>query len=150
MIQSIFKSVRILVEMFRLVNMSYSGMCSYPQVDLVLIRLVDMGFNRMFLDPHCRYTQGLQVDLGLIRLVVMGFNRMFLDPHCRYTQGLQVDLVLIRLMDMGFNRMFLDPQCRYTQGLQVDLVLIRFVCNHVINICLYCKSCPSTKFLVEN
>ena len=25
-------------------------------MDLVLIRLVDMGFNVMFSDPHCRYT----------------------------------------------------------------------------------------------
>ena len=54
-----------------------------------------MGFSEMFSDPHCRYT-GLQVDLVLIRLVDMGFSEMFSDPHCRYT-GLQVDLVLIRL-----------------------------------------------------
>ena len=26
-------------------------------MDLVLIKLVDMGFNRMFSDPHCRYTE---------------------------------------------------------------------------------------------
>ena len=29
--------------------------------------------------------QGLLVDLGLIRFVDMGFNGMFSDPHCRYT-----------------------------------------------------------------
>ena len=29
-------------------------------VDLVLIRLVDMGFNGMFSYPHCRYT----LDIG--------------------------------------------------------------------------------------
>ena len=26
------------------------------QVDLVLIRLVDISFNDLFSDPHCRYT----------------------------------------------------------------------------------------------
>ena len=26
-------------------------------VDLVLIRLMDMGFNGMFSNPHCRYTR---------------------------------------------------------------------------------------------
>ena len=25
-------------------------------MDLVVIKLVDIGFNRMFSDPHCRYT----------------------------------------------------------------------------------------------
>ena len=52
---------------------------------LVLIRLVNMGFNRMFSNPHCRYTQALQVGLVLIRLVNMGFNRMLSNHHCRYT-----------------------------------------------------------------
>ena len=27
-------------------------------MELVLIRLMDMGFNGMFSDPHCRYTGG--------------------------------------------------------------------------------------------
>ena len=26
-------------------------------MDLMLIQLVDMGFNRMFSDPHCSYTE---------------------------------------------------------------------------------------------
>ena len=30
-------------------------------------------------------TQGLQVNLVLIRLVDMGFNGMFSDSYCRYT-----------------------------------------------------------------
>ena len=30
-------------------------------------------------------TQGLQVNLVLIRLMDMGFNEMFSYPHCRYT-----------------------------------------------------------------
>ena len=33
-------------------------------MDLVLIRLVDMRFNSMFSDPHCRYFE-LEVDLVL-------------------------------------------------------------------------------------
>ena len=53
-------------------------------MDLVLIRLVDMGFNEMFSDPHCRYT-GLHVDLVLIRLVDMDFSEMFSYPHCKNT-----------------------------------------------------------------
>ena len=36
-----------------------------PQVDVMLIRLVDMGFSGMFSDPHCRYIQNLQVNLVL-------------------------------------------------------------------------------------
>ena len=53
-------------------------------MDLVLIRLVDMGFNRMFSDLHHRYL-GPRVDLVLIRLVDMSINTMFSDPLCRYT-----------------------------------------------------------------
>ena len=34
----------------------------------------------MFSDPHCRY---IQVDLVLIRLVDMGFSEMFSYPHCK-------------------------------------------------------------------
>ena len=105
-------------------------------MDLVLIKLVDLSFNGVFLDPHCRYTQptggssfnqtgghefewgvlryGLQVDLVLIKLVDMSINGVFSYSHCRYTQGLQVDLVLIKLVDMSFNGVFLDSHCRYT------------------------------------
>ena len=44
---------------------------------------MDKDFNRMFSYLHCRYI-GLKVDLVLIRLVDMSFNGMFLDPHCSY------------------------------------------------------------------
>ena len=50
------------------------------------------------------YIQGLQKYLLLIRLIDMGFNGMFSDPHCRYI-GLTVGSVLIRFIDMGYNRM---------------------------------------------
>ena len=139
------------------------------QVDLTLIRLVDIGYSGMFSDPHCMYTrltsgfdfnqigghwlvgcsliitvgiQGLQVDLVLIRLVDIGYSGMFSDPHCMYTrlisgfdfnqigghwlvgcspiltvciQGLQVDLTLIRLVDIGYSGMFSDHHSRYTR-----------------------------------
>ena len=39
-----------------------------------------MGFNGIFSDPHCRY---LQVDLVLIRLVDIGFNMMLSDHWYR-------------------------------------------------------------------
>ena len=54
------------------------------QVDLMLIRLVVMGFSRMFSDPHYRYkgpTGG-----SCVRLVDMSFSEMFSDPHYRYTE----------------------------------------------------------------
>ena len=33
-------------------------------------------------------TQGLQVNMSLIRLVDMDFNRMFPEPHCRHSEPL--------------------------------------------------------------
>ena len=44
-------------------------------MDLVLIRLVDIGFNTMFSDPHCRYVQP-SGGFVLIRLVDIGFNQI--------------------------------------------------------------------------
>ena len=49
----------------------------------MLIRLVDMGFSRMFSDPHCRYTE--PTGGSCVRLMDMSFSVMFSDPHCRYT-----------------------------------------------------------------
>ena len=49
--------------------------------------------------------QDLQVDLVLMRLVDMTFSRVFSDPHLGI-QGLQMDLVLMRLVDMTFSRVF--------------------------------------------
>ena len=53
-------------------------------MELVLIRLVDMGSKGRFSDLHCRYT-GPTGGAGLIRLVDMGSKEMFSDPHCTYT-----------------------------------------------------------------
>ena len=44
------------------------------QVDLVSIRLVDMGFNRMFSDPHCCYT-GPTGGFGLNQIGGHGFQQ---------------------------------------------------------------------------
>ena len=55
-------------------------------MDVILIRLVNMGFSGLFSDPYYRYIQSLKMDMILIRLVDMGFNGLFSDPHCRYTE----------------------------------------------------------------
>ena len=53
-------------------------------------------------------TKSLQVDLFLIRLVDMGFSEMFSYPVYRYKKP-SGRSVLIRLEDMGFNEFFSDP-----------------------------------------
>ena len=50
----------------------------------MLIRLVDMGFSRMFLYPHCRYKG--PTGESCVRLVDMGFSEIFSDPHKRYPE----------------------------------------------------------------
>ena len=54
-------------------------------MDLVLIRLVDMSFNEMFSNPHCRHTRPT-CGSGLIMLIYMSFKEMFSNPHCRHTR----------------------------------------------------------------
>ena len=83
------------------------------QVDLVLIRLVDMGFNGMFSYSCCGYTE--PTGGSFFNLVGgHGFQWDVLRSSLGI-QGLPVDLVLIRLVDMGFNGMFSDSCCGYTE-----------------------------------
>ena len=35
---------------------SFQNMCLHHELQLVLIRMEDIIFNRMFSDPYCRYT----------------------------------------------------------------------------------------------
>ena len=70
------------------------------QKNLLLIRLVNMGFNGMFSDLHCIY-KGLTEEPFLIRLVNMGFNGMFSDTHCRY-KGLTEEPAFNQIGEHGF------------------------------------------------
>ena len=98
----------------------------------MLIRLVDMGLNWVFSDPHCMYSLYYSLIMLLYYFTIVGIH------------GLQMDLVLIRLVAMGLNWVFLDPHCMYSlyyflimllfyfkivviYGLQMNLVLIRLV-----------------------
>ena len=50
-------------------------------MDLVLIRWVSEGCSQILTEG----IHGIHVDLVLIRLVDMGFRGMFSDPYCRCT-----------------------------------------------------------------
>ena len=65
------------------------------QVVIVLIRLVDMRFSRVFPDPHCRYLRATGRS---------GFNQIRGHEIQQGYLELEVDLVLIRLVDMRFNK----------------------------------------------
>ena len=84
-------------------------------MDLVLITLVDKGFNGMFSNPHCRYTW-LTAGSSFNHIGGHEFQWLFSGPLYigqQVEMSQQVDLVLIRLMDMSFNRMFSYPHCMY-------------------------------------
>ena len=78
-------------------------------MDLVLIRMVVMGFNGS--DLQYRLTGGLHFNqIGGVNLWTQ-FSMGCSQIHTVGIQRLQLDLILIRLEDMGFNGMFSDPHC---------------------------------------
>ena len=52
-------------------------------MEMVLIRLVAMGFSGVFSDPHYVYT-GPTCGNGFNQTCGHGFQGMFSDPHCIY------------------------------------------------------------------
>ena len=52
-------------------------------MDLVLIRVMDIGFTKMCSYPHCGYT-GSAGGSGFNWFVEHGFQLGVLNPHCKY------------------------------------------------------------------
>ena len=100
------------------------------QVDLVMIRLVDTGFNGMFSNPPCRYTR-LRGESDFNKIGGHEFqwdvlkSSLYVYRAYRWTMSQQVDLVLLRLVDMRFNGMFSNHHYVYRAFL-IRLVAMSF------------------------
>ena len=67
-------------------------------MDMILLKILDMGFNEMFLDHHFKYT---------VPTCGSGSNKTWTRVSTRRSQILIASmLVLIRMVDMCFNGMF--------------------------------------------